>query len=82
MAEQVERGVFAKWKPLSGKSVMSSDVLLRHTGERAFCCSKRMNRHMMFRRNIDMTFAPPRYSSLTTRVYWFALHFAAELPLC
>ena len=64
-----------------GKSVMSNDVLLGHTGERMFCYSKHVKGHMMFIRNINMT------PQTVGAQLWFALlclpslHHLAELHL-
>ena len=40
---------------LFGKSVMSNDVLLGHTGERLFGYSRHMKGCVAFRRDINMT---------------------------
>lgn len=56
-----------------GRSVISNDVLLGHTGEKMFCYSTCMKGLVMFRRNVNMTtqtvgapasvsFAPSHYS--------------------
>ena len=60
------------------------------TGERIFCYSKHVKGHRMFTKNINMTpqtvgaqalvcFALPGYTSVTTCMYWFALHRIAKL---
>jgi hypothetical protein len=56
------------------------------TGEMIFYHGKHIQGHIMFRRNINLTpqtvrngasvsVALPSYSSLTTHMYWFALHY-------
>jgi hypothetical protein len=34
---------------------MSNDIFLVHTDEGMFCCGRHVERHMMFRNNINMT---------------------------
>ena len=73
-----------------GKSVVSNDVLLGHTGERMFCWSRHRlksilgNRHMMFRKYINVTpqtVGAGAWSSLMTHMYRFALRCITELHL-
>ena len=68
-----------------GKSVMSNDVLLGHTGERIFYYSRDMKEYFLNitdRGSLSIgSLFSASLSSLMTRTYWFILQWVAGLCL-